>query len=180
MLVYMWIILQNVGRAIIEPDKYFSQLFTPNRLGFLSWESVTGTKSSLSKVHGEFKTGTTENMIHIDEYKLFTALWELKHLSIQYVGQSQTAGPGSTLSLMCLCVSMLHPCSTWVSVWPKCKSSLPLYPTFMGSEPGHRPEEAYNVLQPVISSCSWDPGKSCMCFLRRRTTWVQMISRRKE
>lgn len=51
------------------------------------------------------------------------------------------------------------------TVWPKCKSFLPLYPSFMGSEPSLGPEGAYNVLQPIISYCSWDPGKSVCAFL---------------
>jgi len=68
MLVYMGRILQNAGTAITEPDKYFGQLFILNKLCFYL-ESATETKSSLSKVHGELRAGTTENMTDTDEYK---------------------------------------------------------------------------------------------------------------
>lgn len=52
MLVYTWIISQNAATAIIVPDKYPSQLFTPNKIAPFFYLERVSAKLNLVSVWG--------------------------------------------------------------------------------------------------------------------------------
>lgn len=113
MLVYTWIISQNATTAVIVPDKYSSQLFTPNKIAlffFFIWRvSLELNLLSLSEYMGNSELVAEEICHH---WIMIYCTSVFKAFICPTNGSWPTVGSGSTPMLMCLHFSRLHPCSS--------------------------------------------------------------------